>query len=99
MKKDSTEWEDVKLKADYIRNSVLEIATKLEAEPSFSESKDAIWVLFTIAEAYNYKKNEAKQKEYEGKAQLLAEKIGDQFAPGAYNDQKVKIEEIFKGIN
>lgn len=101
MKKQNDEaWEDVRLKADYIRNEVLEISKKLEAANGFTASKDAIWVLLTIAEAYNYKKNETKLKEYEEKAALLAEKNKDDFALGAYNDQKAKIEkDIFQNLN
>lgn len=98
-KKINGEWVDIKLKADYIRNSVLEIATKLEAGADFINTPDAIWVLYTLAEAYNYKKNEAKQKEYEEKADELASKLNDKFAPSAYSDQKEKIKEIFKNLN
>ena len=93
------EWDDTKLKADYIRNSVLEIAVKLESESNFLESKDAIWVLLTIAEVYNYKKNEGKRKEYEDKAKELAEKIKDDFALSSYEEQKQKIKAIFETID
>ncbi len=98
LKSQNREWEDIKLKADYIRNTVLEIATKLEAAPNFLESKDAVWVLLTIAEAYNYKKNEVKVKEYENKAKELAEKIKDDFAISSYEEQKQKIKAIFDNI-
>jgi hypothetical protein len=101
MKKQNDEaWEDVKLKADYIRNEVLEISKKLEAANDFVVSKDAIWVLLTMAEAYNYKRNETKLKEYEEKAAALAEKNNDDFAMGTYNDQKDKIQKyIFQHLN
>ncbi len=99
LKSQNKEWEDIKLKADYIRNSVLEIATKLEAAPNFPESKDAIWVLLTIAEAYHYKKNGEKGKEYEDKAKELAEKIKDDFALSSYQEQKDKIQKIFENLN
>ena len=95
----TSNWEDIKLKADYIRNSVLEIATQLESTPGFIDSKDAIWVLLTIAEAYNYKKNEAKLKEYELRAEQLAEKTKDNFAMGSYREQKEKIKEIFQKLD
>ncbi len=99
LKNENDEREDIKLKADYIRNSVLQIATKLESQSNFLESKDAVWVLYTMAEAYNYKKNEAKQKEYEVKAEELAKKLSDDFAPSSYKEQKEKIEDIFKNFN
>lgn len=88
------DWEDIKLKADYIRNSVLEISLKLEKEDEFIKKQDAIWVLLTIAEAYNYKGNAEKMKEYEAKANLMAEDKKDSFAISSYQEQKVKISEI-----
>lgn len=99
LKSQNKEWEDIKLKADYIRNSVLEIATKLETAPHFLESKDAIWVLLTVAEAYHYKKNVEMGKEYEDKAKELAEKIKDDFALSSYQEQKDKIQKIFENLN
>ncbi len=98
LKSQNEEWEDEKLKADYIRNSVLAIATKLESQPEFLKSKDAIWVLLTIAEAYNYKKNKAKMEEYEGKAKDLAVKNSDEFSIGSYEEQKDKIVKIFSEL-
>lgn len=99
-KQNSDEWEDVKLKADYIRNTVLEISKKLESMANFIDSNDAVWVLLTIAEAYNYKGNAVKQKEYEDKAAELAKKNNDDFALGAYEDQKTKIQkDIFQNLN
>jgi hypothetical protein len=99
-KQNDEAWEDTKLKADYIRNTVLEISLKLESANKFLDSNDAVWVLFTIAEAYNYKKNVTKQKEYEDKATELAKKINDDFAPTAYADQKEKIQkDIFQNLN
>lgn len=99
-KKNDEDWADIKLKADYIRNTVLEICKKMEALNSFSESADAVWVLLTMAEAYNYKGNAAKQKEYEDKAADLAKKKNDDFAMGAYEDQKAKIQkDIFQNLN
>jgi MAP3K TRAFs-binding domain len=90
------EWEDVKLKADFIRNSVLEIAKKLESQAEFLKSNDAIWVLLTIAEAYHYKKNRAKMEEYEKKATELSERNNDKFAMNSYQEQKEKVEIIMK---
>jgi hypothetical protein len=67
---------------------------------NFPDSNDAVWVLLTIAEAYNYKGNAAKQKEYEDKAAELAKKNNDDFALGAYEDQKTKIQkDIFQNLN
>jgi hypothetical protein len=88
------DWEDIKLKADYIRNSVLEISLQLEIEKGFSEKKDAIWILLTIAEAYNYKRNLEKVMEYENKATVIAEETKDRFAISSYQEQKKKIEEM-----
>jgi hypothetical protein len=91
-KQNSEDWEDIKLKADYIRNNVLEISKKLESMSGFLDSNDAIWVLLTMAEAYNYKGNAVKQKEYEDKAADLAKRNNDDFALSAYEDQKTKIQ-------
>jgi MAP3K TRAFs-binding domain len=93
------EWEDVKLKADFIRNSVLEISKKLESQAEFLRSNDAIWVLLTSAEAYHYKKNKAKMEEYEEKAKNLAEKNNDKFAMNSYEEQKEKIEGMMKNLS
>jgi len=95
LKSEGEEWFDIKLTADYIRNRVLNIALKLENEPNFIKSKDAIWVLLTIAECYNYKRNTANQKEYEEKAEILAKSTKDEFAMGSYNDQKEKINQFY----
>ena len=94
LKKQKKDWEDTKLKADYIRNSVLELSLKLENETGFDEKQDAIWVLLTIAEAYNYKGNITKRTEYEEKAKQMAEIKKDDFAISSYQEQKNKIEEI-----
>ncbi len=94
LKQQNKDWEDIKLKADYIRNSVLEISLKLENESDFAEKQDAIWVLLTIAEAYNYKGNLELQHEYEEKAKQMAEKKNDDFAMSSYQEQKNKIQEI-----
>ncbi|CAN5475814.1 hypothetical protein BH10BAC2_BH10BAC2_22520 [soil metagenome] len=101
MKKQNNEdWEDIKLKADYIRNSVLEISKKLESANDFLTTGDAVWVLLTMAEAYNYKRNDTKLKEYEEKATVLAEKNNDKFAMSSYMEQKAKIEkDIFQNLN
>lgn len=93
------EWEDVKLKADFIRNSVLEISKKIESQAEFLRSNDAIWVLLTSAEAYHYKKNKAKMEEYEEKAKVLAEKNNDKFAMNSYEEQKGKIEGMMKNLS
>lgn len=93
------EWEDVKLKADFIRNSVLEISKKIESQAEFLRSNDAIWVLLTSAEAYHYKKNKAKMEEYEEKAKNLAEKNNDKFAMNSYEEQKEKIEGMMKNLS
>lgn len=88
------DFEDVKIKADYIRNSVLENALQLESTKGFDKTDDAIWVLNTIAEAYNYKSNHDKMEEYEAKAAKMAEERKDDFAISSYEDQKEKIEAI-----
>lgn len=99
LKKENSEWEDVKLKADYIRNEVLNIATKLESETNFNNRKDAVWVLYTIAEAYNYKKNGEKLKVYEEKADSLSKLLNDSFAPSSYREQKEKVEIILSQLH
>lgn len=93
------DWEDVKLKADYIRNSVLDICLKLESGSDFNKLNDAIWVLLTIAEVYNYKNKVVNMKEYEDKANVLAKQVNDTFAQDSYNEQKEKIKKIMELIN
>ena len=95
LKEQNEEWEDIKLKADYIRNSVFEITSKLESDPNFSKSNDAFWILYTIADVYHYKNKPEKQKEYEEKADQLK----DAFAMDSYYTQKDKITPILELIN
>lgn len=97
-KKDNGDWEDIKLKADYIRNEVLSICLELEKAVGFNESNDAIWVLNTIAEAYNYKNDSFKMKVYEDRVVEIADRTKNKFAVTSYIDQKNKISEIFKNI-
>jgi tetratricopeptide (TPR) repeat protein len=93
--KDTDEnWRDIKLKADYIRNVVLEVSLGQEKDERFLEKPDAIWILLTIAEAYNYKGKLDKLAEYETKAKQLAELKKDSFAISSYCEQKLKIERI-----
>jgi hypothetical protein len=99
LKLQNKDWDDVKTKADYIRNSVLDISLKLEAGEKFAETGDAIWVLLTIAEAWNYKANETKLAEYEQKAAQMAALKKDSFAMSSYEEQKNKIKSIFETIN
>lgn len=99
LKSQNKDWEDVKLKADYIRNTVLDVSLKLESKEKFDESGDAIWVLLTIAEVYNYKDNKAKLAEYEQKATKMAAVKKDSFAMSSYEEQKEKIKSIFEIIN
>lgn len=94
LKESGQEWDDVKLKADYIRNTVLEISLELENAKDFDSKNDAIWILLTIAEVYHTKGNEAKMNDYEQKAKELAEKIHDSFAMSSYEEQKNKIKLI-----
>lgn len=109
LKKQDDEWEDVKLKGDYLRNNVLEVARQLESEQmkgkswdeflQSTEDKNFVWLLYTIAEGYNYKKNEAKQREYEEKAAQMAQRMNDDFAPTSYGEQKQKIADIFQSLS
>lgn len=92
--KPGEEREDVKTDADSIRNQVLKIVLEFEQRSDFLESKDAIWVLFTAAEAYRYKNQKEKWLEYEEKAVALANKNNDAFAIGSYQEQKEKITTI-----
>lgn len=94
LKARNMEWEDIKIKADYIRNSVLKIATELESDSNFNESKETIWVLLTIAEAYNYKKDKARMEEYEEKARKLANIRDNTFSISSYEEQKQKIAKL-----
>lgn len=94
LKQQNKDWADIKLKADYIRNSVLEISLKLEKENDFIKKQDAIWMLLTIAEAYHYKSNIVLQNEYEEKAKQMAEQKKDDFAMSSYEEQKQKIVDI-----
>lgn len=95
IKKQNGEWEDIKLKADYYRNSVLVICHALESQGNFNESGDAVWVLNTLAEGYHYKSNPAKAAEYEA----LAAAKNDSFAMTSYEEQRQKAIPIFEEIN
>ncbi|HNP20907.1 MAG TPA: hypothetical protein PKM63_07300 [Panacibacter sp.] len=88
------EWEDTRTDADSTRNKVLKVSLAIEAGAGFAEQGDRVWVLFTIAEAYNYKGDTDKQTAYEQKAKAEADAMDDSFAISAYEDQKAKIETI-----
>jgi hypothetical protein len=81
------DWEDVKLKAGYIRNTVLDTCLELERKKDFEMSKDAVWVLLSIAEAYHYRNEPEKMKLYEQKAAQCNNAI----AMDSYEEQKNKI--------
>jgi hypothetical protein len=89
----SDDWEDAKIVADSMRIDVLKISLAHEASDKFKERPD-VWVLYTIAEAYNYKGDAAKQRAYEEKAKAVAVATGDAFAESSYEQQKAKIEII-----
>ena len=61
------EWEDTRTDADSTRNKVLKVSLAIETGAGFAEQGDRVWVLFTIAEAYNYKGDTDKQTAYEQK--------------------------------
>lgn len=94
VKKQNGEWEDIKLKADYYRNSVLAICHALESQGNFNESADAVWVLNTLAEGYHYKDNPVKATEYEA----LAAAKKDSFAMSSYEEQRQKAMPIFEEL-
>lgn len=95
LKEKGEDWEDIKLKADYYRNSVMEICKALEAQANFGESSDAVWVLYTLAESWHYKSNPVKAKEYEDLAGLK----NDEFALKSYQDQRQKAIPILNTLN
>lgn len=99
LKAQNQDWSELKLKADYIRNSVLKICLDLEKADQSTATPDAIWVLLTIAEAYNYQQNQAKIDVYEAKASALAKINNDTFAMSSYEDQKAKIKPILEILN
>ena len=88
------DWEDAKTDADSMRNKVLKASLAMEADGNFTQRKDAVWVLYTIAEAYNYKGDDDKQTAYEEKAKEVAAATGDAFAESSYEEQKAKIVSI-----
>lgn len=88
------EWEDTRTDADSMRNKVLKVCLAIEAGEGFAENKDRDWVLFTIAEAYNYKEDAGKQSTYEEQAKVAAAATDDEFALSTYEDQKAKIAVI-----
>ena len=94
--KAADDWEEIKVKADYIRNTVLNICLGLERDENFYEFKDAVWILLTIAEAYIYKGNPKETEDYEKKASFLAKKLNDEFALDSYHQQKQKILSFYK---
>ncbi len=89
--KNDDDWEEAKTDADSMRNKVLKTALALEADADFKNRKDAVWVLFTIAEGYNYKEKPEQMAEYETKAADVAKATGDDFAISSYEEQKAKI--------
>lgn len=89
--KNDDEWEDAKTDADSMRNKVLKASLALESAPGFNERGDAVWVLYTIAEGYNYKGKDDLMAEYEAKAAAVAQNTNDQFATSSYEEQKAKI--------
>lgn len=96
LKKDKQDWEDIKLKADYYRNAVLELALQQEVKAEFKEPTDEVWNLVTIAEVYNYKGAIEKMENYENKAKVLADTSAEIFAMTSYAEQKEKIRSIFE---
>ena len=66
----------------------------MEAEYHFSDKDDALWILLTIAEAWHYKGDAQKQREYEEKARNMAELRKDPFAMTSYEEQSGKIDKI-----
>lgn len=82
---------DIRVKADYIRNTVLELSLAMEKEADFPLRRDAIWVLLTIAEAYHYKGNAERMTTYELKAGVMAEQKQEPYAMDSYGEQKAKI--------
>lgn len=99
LKEQDKPWQETKLEADYIRNSVVKIVGEIEKESDFSKREDALWVLLTAAEAYNYKGDEKKTQDYEKQAATLAEQKNDQFDIGSYQEQKAKINDILEKLN
>lgn len=89
--KNDENWEDAKTDADSMRNKVLKASLALETAPGFNERGDAVWVLYTIAEGYNYKGKTDLMAEYEAKAAAVAQNTNDQFATSSYEEQKAKI--------
>lgn len=98
LRANNEEFDDVKLKADYIRNCVLEISLKLESENRFKNAEDTVWGLFTIAEAYHYKNDKVRQEEYEEKAKKLAQAENNDFAISSYHEQKEKVALILEKL-
>jgi hypothetical protein len=94
-KEQGEDWDDTKIKADFIRNSVLEACLQMEQDKDFATRQDAVWVLFSIAEAYNYKGKQDKLKEYETKAAKVATESNQAFAEAAYEEQKNKIAKLY----
>jgi tetratricopeptide (TPR) repeat protein len=88
------DWEDNKIKADFIRNSVLTACLQIEQDKDFATRQDAVWVLYSMAEAYNYKGKQDKLNEYEAKAVKVANETNQAFAEAAYEEQKGKIAKI-----
>jgi hypothetical protein len=94
LKADHQDWDDIKLKADYIRNEVLQVCLSLASEKDFENRDDANWILYTIAEAYHYKGNATLMAEFEQKAGKLAALKNDDFSTASYQTQKTKIQSL-----
>jgi hypothetical protein len=92
------EWEDTKTEADAIRNKTLKLCMSIESSGNFKVRKDAVWVLYTMAEAYHYKADLGKQNVYEKLAIEMATANNDKFAKSAYEEQKSKIHEVMNAL-
>jgi MAP3K TRAFs-binding domain len=93
-KEQNINWDDTKIKADFIRNSVLTSCLQIEQDKDFATRHDVVWVLYSIAEAYNYKGKQDKLNEYEAKAAKVATETNQAFALASYEEQKNKIGKI-----
>ena len=93
LKKGDEDYDDIKLKADYMNSAVLNICSGLRQEKNFDKSEDAIWIIYTIAETYHYKGETEKQKEFEKMGDALADNLKAEFAKSAYYEQSKKIED------
>lgn len=95
-KKKNEDWEDVKLKADVVRNTVIEMALDRSKHSDFSVNDEKVDMLLTIAEAYQYRGDKLNVEKFEN---MAIEKQVDDEVWHSYQSQKTIAKDIEEHLN